>query len=181
LLFLPSRAINGHDRNPVRRKEMNSTTDLEKNASAPEVSQPKTRRTKKAQAAEKAGPAKNQAKKQKAAGVNKKAEAITLMKHSKGVTLAKIIAGQLARARAALLPQRSCLSGLRANVRTLVCTVLAFKYGNRQNARRASNRAASGERSNHGSREHGAWSRKTSRSASEVDVRSQTPRKTAGE
>jgi hypothetical protein len=59
--------------------------------------------------------------------------------------------------------------------------VVAFKYGNRQNARRASNRAASGERSNHGSGEHGAWSRKTSRSAAELDVRSQTPRKTAGE
>lgn len=53
--------------------------------------------------------------------------------------------------------------------------------GNRQNARQSSNRAASGERSNHGSGEHGAWSRKTSRSTAELDVRSQTPRKTAGE
>jgi hypothetical protein len=36
--------MNGHDRNPVRRNEMNSTTESEKNASAPEVPQPKTKR-----------------------------------------------------------------------------------------------------------------------------------------
>ncbi|MGD0300069.1 MAG: DUF3489 domain-containing protein [Bryobacteraceae bacterium] len=42
--------------------------------------------------AKKAGPAKNQAKKRKADRANKKAESIALMKRSKGVTLAKIIA-----------------------------------------------------------------------------------------
>jgi hypothetical protein len=36
--------MNGHDRNPVRRSEMNITTESERNASAPEVPQPKTKR-----------------------------------------------------------------------------------------------------------------------------------------
>jgi hypothetical protein len=37
--------INCDDRNPVRRNEMNTTTESEKNALAPEVAQPKRKRT----------------------------------------------------------------------------------------------------------------------------------------
>jgi hypothetical protein len=56
-MFLPAGVINGHDRTPVRRNEMNTTTESEKNASAPEVPQPRTKRTpaKKAKPAKKAG------------------------------------------------------------------------------------------------------------------------------
>jgi hypothetical protein len=86
--------MNGHDRNPVRRNEMNSTTESEKNASAPEVPQPKTKRAR----AKIAKPAKKTARSKKPAGkskvdrANKKAEVITLMKRAKGVTLAEIMA-----------------------------------------------------------------------------------------
>jgi hypothetical protein len=81
LLFLPTRAINGHGRNPVRRNEMNTTTESEKNTSAPEVQQPKANRA----PAKKAKPAKKgvQAKKPdgrpdkpRADRANKKAEVI---------------------------------------------------------------------------------------------------------
>jgi hypothetical protein len=49
--------MNGHDRSPVRRNEMNSTTESEKNTSAPKVPPPKAKRTaKKAKSAKKAGP-----------------------------------------------------------------------------------------------------------------------------
>jgi hypothetical protein len=37
--------MNGHDRNPVRRNEMNITSESEKNATAAEAPQPKTKRT----------------------------------------------------------------------------------------------------------------------------------------
>jgi hypothetical protein len=37
--------MDGHDRNPVRRNEMNSTIESEKDASAPEIPQPKAKRT----------------------------------------------------------------------------------------------------------------------------------------
>jgi uncharacterized surface protein with fasciclin (FAS1) repeats len=84
--------MNGHDRSPVKEKRMNTTTESEKNASAPEVPQPKTKRTKKAKPAKKAGPAKNQAKKPKADRANKKAEVIAMMKRAKGATLAEIMA-----------------------------------------------------------------------------------------
>ena len=70
---------------------MNTTTESEKNTSAPEVRQPKTKRTKKGKAARKAGPAKKQVTKPKADRANKKAEVIALMKHSKGATLAEIV------------------------------------------------------------------------------------------
>jgi hypothetical protein len=86
--------MNGHDRSPVRRNEMNSTTESEKNAAAPEVPQPKTKRTiaKQAKPAKKAGPAKKVAGKPKAHRANKKAEVIALMKRAKGATLAEIMA-----------------------------------------------------------------------------------------
>jgi hypothetical protein len=84
--------MNGHDRSPVRRNEMNSTTESEKNASAPEVPQPKTRRTKKAKSAKKAARAKKPAGKPKADRANKKAEVIAMMKRAKGATLAEIMA-----------------------------------------------------------------------------------------
>ena len=85
--------MDGHDRSPVRRNEMNTTTESEKNASAPEVSQPKTKRT----PAKKAKPAKRTARAKKAARpkvnrANKKAEVIALMKRAKGATLAEIMA-----------------------------------------------------------------------------------------
>jgi hypothetical protein len=86
--------MNGHDRNPVRRNEMNSTTESEKNASAPEVPQPKTKRApdKKSKSAKKAGRARKPACKPKADRANKKAEVIAMMKRAKGATLAEIMA-----------------------------------------------------------------------------------------
>jgi hypothetical protein len=78
--------MNGHDRNPVRRNEMNTATESEKNASAPEVPQPKAKRTKKTK------PAKNPANQRKTHSANKKAEVIAMMKRAKGATLAEIMA-----------------------------------------------------------------------------------------
>jgi len=73
---------------------MNTTTESEKNASAPEVPQPKAKRApaKKAKSATKAARAKKQAGKPKADRANKKAEVIALMKRAKGATLAEIMA-----------------------------------------------------------------------------------------
>ncbi len=73
---------------------MNSTTESEKNASAPEVPQQKTKRTtaKKAKPAKKAGRAGKPANKPKTDRANKKAEVIALMKRAKGATLAEIMA-----------------------------------------------------------------------------------------
>jgi hypothetical protein len=72
---------------------MNSTTESE-NASAPEVPQPKTKRTpaKKAKPAKKASRAKKPARKPHADRANKKAEVIAMMKRAKGATLAEIMA-----------------------------------------------------------------------------------------
>ena len=63
---------------------MNSTTESEKNASAPDVSLQKTKRTpaKKAKPAKKAGRAKKAATKPKANRANKKAEVIAMMKRA---------------------------------------------------------------------------------------------------
>ena len=73
---------------------MNTATESEKNASAPEVLQSKTKRTpaKKARPAKKAGRAGKPASKPKTDRANKRAEVITLMKRAKGATLAEIIA-----------------------------------------------------------------------------------------
>jgi hypothetical protein len=78
--------MDGHDRNPVREKRMNTTTELEKSIPAAEVPQPKTKRApaRKAKPAKKAGRAKKTATKPEADRANKKAEAIALMKRSKG-------------------------------------------------------------------------------------------------
>ena len=67
---------------------MNTTTESEKSATAPEVPQPKTKRTptKKAKPAKKGGRAKKPAGKLKADRANKKAEVIELMKRAKGAT-----------------------------------------------------------------------------------------------
>jgi len=70
---------------------MNSTTESEKNASAPEVPQPKTKRTKIAKPAKKAAHAKKPASKPKTDRANKKAEVIAMMKRAKGATLAEIM------------------------------------------------------------------------------------------
>jgi hypothetical protein len=77
--------MNGHDRSPVRRNEMNTSTESEKNASAPEVPQPKTKRppASKAKPAKKAGRAKKPVTKPKADRANKKAEVIAMMKRPK--------------------------------------------------------------------------------------------------
>jgi hypothetical protein len=85
--------MNGHDRSPVRRNEMN-TTESEKNASAPDVPPAKSKRTpaKKAKHGKKAGATKKHASKPKADRANKKAEVIALMKRAKGATLAEIMA-----------------------------------------------------------------------------------------
>jgi hypothetical protein len=80
--------MNGHDRSPVRRKEMN--TESEPIALAREVRQPKTDRTPAKQA--KCAHAKKPAGKSNADPANKKAEAIALMKRAKGTTLAEIMA-----------------------------------------------------------------------------------------
>jgi hypothetical protein len=73
---------------------MNTTTESEKIAPAPEVPRPKTKRTpaKKAKLAKKAGRAGKPASKPKADRANKKAEVIALMKRAKGATLAEIMA-----------------------------------------------------------------------------------------
>ncbi len=71
---------------------MNTATESEKNASAPEVPQPKPKRAKKAKPAKRAGRAKKPASKPKADRANKKAEVIALMKRAKGATLAEIMA-----------------------------------------------------------------------------------------
>jgi hypothetical protein len=73
---------------------MNITTESEKNASAPEVPQPKTKRApaKKTKPAKKAGRAKKSATKPKADRANKKAEVIAMMKRAKGAPLAEIMA-----------------------------------------------------------------------------------------
>lgn len=74
---------------------MNTTTESEKKASAPEVPQPKTtKRTsaKKAQPAKKGRHSKKPATKPKADRANKKAEVISMMKRAKGATLAEIMA-----------------------------------------------------------------------------------------
>jgi len=84
--------MNCDDRNPVRRNEMNTTTESEKNASAPEVPQPKTKHTKKAKPAKKVARTKKLTGKPKADRANKKAEVIALMKRAKGATLAEIMA-----------------------------------------------------------------------------------------
>jgi Protein of unknown function (DUF3489) len=70
---------------------MNSS-ESEENATAPEVPQPKTKRTKKAKPAKKATRAKKPASRPKADRANKKAEVIALMKRAKGATLAEIMA-----------------------------------------------------------------------------------------
>jgi Protein of unknown function (DUF3489) len=72
---------------------MNSTTESAKNTSAPEVPQPKTKRAtaKKAKPAKKAGRAGKPASKPKTDRANKRAEVITLMKRTKGATLAEIM------------------------------------------------------------------------------------------
>jgi len=72
---------------------MNTATELEKSATAPEVPQPKTKRA----PAKKSGRAKTPrskklAGKSNADRCNKKAEVIALMKRTKGPTLAEIIA-----------------------------------------------------------------------------------------
>jgi uncharacterized protein DUF3489 len=84
--------MNGHDRSPVRRNEMNTATESEKNASAPEVPQPKAKAAPAKKAADKKSRAKKPASKPKADRANKRAEVIGLMKRAKGVTLAEIIA-----------------------------------------------------------------------------------------
>jgi hypothetical protein len=85
--------MDGHDRNPVRRNEMNSTTESERNTSAPEVRQPKPKRTSaKAKPSKKAERARKPASKPKADRANKKAEVIAMMKRAKGATLAEIMA-----------------------------------------------------------------------------------------
>jgi hypothetical protein len=84
--------MNGHDRSPVRRNEMNSTTESEKNPSAPDVPQPKTKRTKTAKPPKKAVRAKKPASKAAAERSNKKADVIAMMKRAKGATLTEIMA-----------------------------------------------------------------------------------------
>lgn len=72
---------------------MNTPTDSEKNTSAPEAPQQKTKRTpaKKAKPTKKAGRAKKQATKLKTDRANKKAEVIAMMKRANGATLAEIM------------------------------------------------------------------------------------------
>jgi hypothetical protein len=73
---------------------MNTITESEENASAPDVPQQKMKRVpaKKAKPAKKAGRAGKPASKPKADRANKKAEVIALMKRAKGATLAEIMA-----------------------------------------------------------------------------------------
>jgi Protein of unknown function (DUF3489) len=73
---------------------MNTTSESEKNASVPEVPQPKTKRApaKKAKPAKKAGRAKKPATKPKADRANNKTDVIAIMKRTKGATPAEIMA-----------------------------------------------------------------------------------------
>jgi hypothetical protein len=85
--------MDDHDRSPVRRNEMTSTTEAEKNTSAPEVLQPKPKRTsvKKAKPAKKPARAKKPSSRPNAEPANKKAEVIAMMQRAKGATLDEII------------------------------------------------------------------------------------------
>jgi hypothetical protein len=67
---------------------MNTTTESERNASAPEVSQSKTKR---AQPTRKGARAKKPGGKPKADRTNKKTEVIAMLKRDKGATLAEIM------------------------------------------------------------------------------------------
>jgi hypothetical protein len=69
---------------------MNTTTESERNASAPEVSQPKTKRAL-AKPTRKGARAKKPAGKPKADRTNKKTEVIAMLKRDKGATLAEIM------------------------------------------------------------------------------------------
>ena len=99
LLFLPFRAMNCHDRNPVKERRMSSDAIESESTGkpAPEAERPKSKRksNKTARRAKKAGRAKNTAGKPagkpKAERANKKAEVIALMKRAKGATLAEIM------------------------------------------------------------------------------------------
>ena len=71
---------------------MNITTESDRNASAPEVPQPKAKRAKKAKPAKKPARAGKRASKPKTDRANKKAEVIALLKRAKGATLAEIMA-----------------------------------------------------------------------------------------
>jgi hypothetical protein len=73
---------------------MNTTTESEKNATAPEVPQPKPKRApaKRAKPIKRAARAKKPAGKPHADRANKKAEVIALMKRAKGATLPEIMA-----------------------------------------------------------------------------------------
>src|SRR5271156_4583696 len=84
--------MNGHDRSPVRRNEMNTATESEKNAALPDAPKGKRAIAKKARPPKKAARAGKPASKPKADRANKKAEVIALMKRAKGATLAEIMA-----------------------------------------------------------------------------------------
>ena len=73
---------------------MNTTIESEKNASAPEAPEPKTKGTpaKKGKRKKKPVGVKQAAGKPKADRANKKAEVIAMMQRAKGVTLAEIMA-----------------------------------------------------------------------------------------
>jgi hypothetical protein len=73
---------------------MNTATESERNASAPDVPLPKAKHApaKKTKAAKKPARAKKPAGKPKADRANKKAEVVALMKRTKGATLAEIMA-----------------------------------------------------------------------------------------
>ncbi len=71
-----------------------NTIELETNAAAPEVLQPKGKRAapKKTRPAKKAAKAKEKARKPKEDGTNKKVEVIAMMKRAKGASLQEIMA-----------------------------------------------------------------------------------------
>jgi hypothetical protein len=84
--------MNGRDRNPVRRNEMNNTIESEKSASAPEVAQAKAKRRPANNAAAAKKPrAKKPTSKPKAGRAKKKAEVIAIIKRGNGATLAEIV------------------------------------------------------------------------------------------
>jgi hypothetical protein len=84
--------MDGHDRNAVKEKPVNTTIDSDKDKEAPEAAQSKVKPAKKTKATKKKGTTKKPASKNKAARANKKAEVIALMKRTKGAMLAEIMA-----------------------------------------------------------------------------------------
>lgn len=94
LMFLPTRGMNGHDRNPVQEKhhEHEYNRHREDPGDKRSPGEAEAHGHQEGQARDERGAGKQQATKPKADRTNKKAEVIAMMKRAKGATLAEIMA-----------------------------------------------------------------------------------------